>query len=66
MATSVATGALASRTAVAPDQQSLLNVVGAFLATEVAKTISDGIVEDTLVSPGMIFAGWSARSCGIC
>ncbi|WP_240554373.1 inorganic phosphate transporter, partial [Streptomyces niveiscabiei] len=35
----------------------VLNVVGAFLSTEVAKTISGGIVDDTLVTPGMIFAG---------
>ncbi|MFJ8052186.1 anion permease [Streptomyces luteogriseus] len=55
MATSIATGALAPRTAVLIS--GVLNVVGAFLSTEVAKTISDGIVDDTLVSPGMIFAG---------
>ncbi|MFJ8594322.1 anion permease [Streptomyces sp. NPDC093598] len=55
MATSIATGALAPRTAVLIS--GVLNVVGAFLSTEVAKTISGGIVDDTLVSPGMIFAG---------
>ncbi|GGS75398.1 inorganic phosphate transporter [Streptomyces violaceus] len=55
MATSIATGALAPRTAVLIS--GVLNVAGAFLSTEVAKTISGGIVNDTLVSPGMIFAG---------
>ncbi|KJK36823.1 phosphate transporter [Streptomyces variegatus] len=55
MATSIATGALAPRTAVLIS--GVLNVVGAFLSTEVAKTVSGGIVDDTLVSPGMIFAG---------
>ncbi|NKQ27026.1 inorganic phosphate transporter [Streptomyces galbus] len=55
MATSIATGALGPRTAVLIS--GVLNVVGAFLSTEVARTISGGIVDDTLVTPGMIFAG---------
>jgi PiT family inorganic phosphate transporter len=55
MATSVATGALKPRTAVLI--AAVLNVVGAFLSTEVAKTISGGIVNDALVTPTMIFAG---------
>ncbi|MFI7140395.1 anion permease [Streptomyces massasporeus] len=55
MATSIATGALAPRTAVLIS--GVLNVVGAFLSTEVARTISGGMVDDTLVSAGMIFAG---------
>lgn len=55
MATSIATGALKPRTAVLVS--GVLNVIGAFLSTEVAKTISGGIVDDSLVSPGMIFAG---------
>src|SRR6476661_7375951 len=55
MATSVATGALRPRTAVVI--AAVLNVVGAFLSTEVAKTISGGIVNDALVTPTMIFAG---------
>jgi PiT family inorganic phosphate transporter len=55
MATSIATGALTPRTAVLVS--GVLNVVGAFLSTEVAKTISGGIVDDALVTPGMIFAG---------
>ena len=45
MATSIATGALRPRTAVA-DRPAVLNLVGAFLSTEVAKTISGGIVDD--------------------
>ncbi|MGW2617985.1 anion permease [Streptomyces sp. NPDC001500] len=55
MATSIATGALKPRTAVLVS--GVLNIVGAFLSTEVARTISGGIVDDRLVSPGMIFAG---------
>lgn len=55
MATSIATGALRPKVAVLIS--GVLNIVGAFLSTEVAKTISGGIVEDSLVTPGMIFAG---------
>ncbi|GHI05059.1 phosphate transporter [Streptomyces cellostaticus] len=55
MATSIATGALKPRTAVLVS--GMLNIAGAFLSTEVARTISGGIVDDTLVSPAMIFAG---------
>ncbi len=55
MATSVATGALTPKVAVGI--AAVLNVVGATLSTEVAKTISSGIVDDSLVSPEMVFAG---------
>ncbi|MDX3850117.1 inorganic phosphate transporter [Streptomyces sp. AK02-01A] len=55
MATSIATGALRPRIAVLIS--GVLNVAGAFLSTAVAKTISGGIVDDKLVTPGMIFAG---------
>ncbi|MGW4905868.1 anion permease [Streptomyces sp. NPDC004270] len=55
MATSIATGALKPKTAVLIS--GVLNLVGAFLSTEVAKTISGGIVNDAKVTPGMIFAG---------
>ncbi|MBM9503340.1 inorganic phosphate transporter [Actinacidiphila acididurans] len=55
MATSIATGALRPKVAVAIS--GVLNLVGAFLSTAVAKTISGGIVDDSLVTPGMIFAG---------
>ncbi|GJF35136.1 phosphate transporter [Kitasatospora sp. NE20-6] len=55
MATSIATGALSPRVAVLVS--AVLNVVGAFLSTEVARTISGGIVNDGLITLGMIFAG---------
>jgi PiT family inorganic phosphate transporter len=55
MATSIATGALRPKVAVAI--AGLLNLVGAFLATEVAKTISGGLVDDTKVTPAIIFGG---------
>ncbi|GAA3712778.1 hypothetical protein GCM10023082_08170 [Streptomyces tremellae] len=55
MATSIATGALRPRAAVLIS--GVLNLVGAFVSTEVARTISGGIVDDRLVTPGMIFAG---------
>ncbi|GHG37736.1 MULTISPECIES: inorganic phosphate transporter [Amycolatopsis] len=55
MATSIATGALKPRVAVAVS--AVLNLVGAFLSVEVAKTISGGIVDDTKVTPVIIFAG---------
>lgn len=55
MATSVATGALTPRQAVTV--AAILNVVGAFLSTEVAKTISSGIVNDQLITPSIVFAG---------
>jgi PiT family inorganic phosphate transporter len=55
MATSIATGALRPRTAVA--LSAVLNLVGAFLSVEVAKTISGGIVDDAKISPAVIFGG---------
>lgn len=55
MATSVATGALKPRTAVF--LAAVLNVGGAFLSTEVAKTISGGIVNEAFVTPAMVFGG---------
>ncbi|MER6330080.1 inorganic phosphate transporter [Streptomyces sp. NPDC001034] len=55
MATSIATGALRPRVAVLIS--GVLNIAGAFLSTEVARTISGGIVDDALVTPAMIFAG---------
>lgn len=55
MATSIATGALRPRVAVAIS--AVLNLVGAFLSIEVAKTISGGIVDDAKVTPVVIFAG---------
>lgn len=57
MATSVATGAFTPRRAVLV--AAVLNVIGACLSTEVAKTISHGMFDDTLIqaAPAMIFAG---------
>src|SRR5713226_2918050 len=55
MATSIATGALRPRVAVA--MSSVLNLVGAFLSVEVAKTISGGIVDDVRITPAVVFAG---------
>jgi PiT family inorganic phosphate transporter len=55
MATSIATGALKPRTAVA--LSAVLNLVGAFLSVEVAKTISGGIVDDGQITPAIIFGG---------
>lgn len=55
MATSIATGALKPRVAVLI--AGVLNVVGAFLSVEVAKTISSGLVDETKISPVVIFAG---------
>ncbi|TWP47913.1 inorganic phosphate transporter [Lentzea tibetensis] len=55
MATSIATGALRPKTAVA--LSAVLNLVGAFLSVEVAKTISGGIVVDSMITPAIIFGG---------
>lgn len=55
MATSIATGAL--RPKVAVTIAGVLNLVGAFLSIEVAKTISSGLVDDTRITPVVIFAG---------
>jgi len=59
MATPIATGALKPRTAVM--LAAGLNLVGAFLSTEVSKTISGGIVREDQIHgdlfPALIFAG---------
>jgi len=59
MATPIATGALKPKTAVLI--AAILNLVGAFLSTEVAKTISGGLINEgdggVLITPEMIFAG---------
>ena len=55
MATSIATGALRPKVAVAIS--GALNLAGAFLSVEVAKTISGGIIdESTGVRPQVVFA----------
>ncbi|GAA2630946.1 inorganic phosphate transporter [Streptomyces axinellae] len=56
MATTISTGALAPRIAVA--MSAVLNLVGAFLSVEVAKTISSGIIDEgSGIRPEVIFAG---------
>ncbi|RKR72953.1 inorganic phosphate transporter [Frondihabitans australicus] len=59
MATSVATGALKPRQAVLIS--AVLNLVGAFISTAVASTISNGIIREgpggIEITPTMIFAG---------
>ena len=62
MATPIATGAISPKKAVA--LAAILNLVGAFLSTEVAKTISGGIINEdptgssgVAIGPALIFAG---------
>jgi PiT family inorganic phosphate transporter len=56
MATTISTGALRPRTAVAVS--AVLNLVGAFLSVQVARTISGGIVDESAgITPVVIFAG---------
>jgi PiT family inorganic phosphate transporter len=59
MATPIATGAMRPKVAVA--LAAVLNLVGAFLSTEVAKTISGGIITEgpggVSITPQLIFAG---------
>lgn len=59
MATPIATGALKPKVAVL--LAAVLNLVGAFLSTEVAKTISGGIINEgdiaSSILPAVIFAG---------
>ncbi|BCW58830.1 PiT family inorganic phosphate transporter [Paenarthrobacter nicotinovorans] len=59
MATPIATGAIKPKTAVA--LAAVLNLVGAFLSTEVAKTISGGLIREGSdgihITPDIIFAG---------
>ena len=55
MATSIATGALGPRTAVA--LSGALNLVGAFLSLSVAATIASGLVDTHLVTLTVVFAG---------
>ena len=61
MATSVATGAFTPKRAVTV--AAVLNIIGAFISTEVAKTISHGMFDDRLIqaAPAMVFAGLAGR-----
>ncbi|WP_030203218.1 inorganic phosphate transporter [Streptomyces sp. NRRL S-87] len=54
MATTISTGALKPKTAVA--MSAVLNLVGAFMSVEVAKTISKGLVNEDGIQPEVIFA----------
>src|SRR5689334_15085785 len=55
VAPTIATGELRPRTAVL--LAGVLNLVGAFLSIQVAKTISSGLVDETKITPTVIFAG---------
>ena len=55
MATSIATGALSPRIAVA--LSGVLNLVGAFLSLSVAATIASGLVDTGVVTLTVVFAG---------
>jgi PiT family inorganic phosphate transporter len=55
MATSIATGALRPRAAVA--LSAVLNLLGAFLSIKVAATIASGIVSSTALTLPIVFAG---------
>ena len=59
MATPIATGAIKPKNAVA--LAAVLNLIGAFLSTEVAKTVSGGIIREgdggVQITPDIIFAG---------
>ncbi|MET7285236.1 inorganic phosphate transporter [Streptomyces sp. NPDC005573] len=54
MATTISTGALKPKVAVA--MSAALNLVGAFLSVEVANTISKGLVDENGIRPEVIFA----------
>ncbi|WEO98213.1 inorganic phosphate transporter [Streptomyces sp. FXJ1.172] len=54
MATTISTGALKPKIAVA--MSAVLNLVGAFLSVEVANTISKGLVDEKGIRPEVIFA----------
>ena len=55
MATSIASGALAPRTAVL--LAGVLNLVGAFLSVQVALTVAGGLVDEARITPQVIFGG---------
>lgn len=55
MATSIASGALAPRVAVA--LSAVLNLIGVFLSTAVAATIAKGLIDANLVTLELVFAG---------
>src|SRR4051794_28506604 len=61
MATTIATGALPPRRAVAI--AAILNFVGAFISLKVAATIAGGIVEAGAITPTVIFGGLIGAIC---
>ena len=68
MATTIATGALRPKVAVAI--AALLNFVGRFISLKVAATIAEGIVDADAVTPTVVFGGllgaiaWNLRRGG--
>lgn len=66
MATTISTGALRPKTAVA--MSAVLNLVGAFLSVEVPKTISGGIIDEGSPASNRKSSSpvWLARSSGTC
>src|SRR3954453_10590178 len=54
MATTISTGALKPKVAVA--MSAALNLVGAFLSVEVAHTLAKGLAHDNAIRPEVIFA----------
>ena len=61
MATTIATGALPPRVAVA--LAAILNFVGAFISLKVAATIAGGIVEAGAITPIVVFGGLVGAIC---
>ena len=59
MATTISTGALKPKVAVA--MSAALNLVGAFLSVEVANTISKGLVDETGIRPRAFHRDFRAR-----
>src|SRR5688500_1888507 len=55
MATSIATGALRPKVAVAI--AGVLNLAGALLSVQVARTIAGGLVDEARITPVVVFAG---------
>jgi len=55
MATSIASGALAPKAAVA--LSAVLNLIGAFMSTAVAATIAKGLIDGHIVTLELVFAG---------
>jgi PiT family inorganic phosphate transporter len=61
MATTIATGALRPKVAVAI--AAVLNFVGAFISLEVAATVAGGIVDADAITPTVVFGGLIGAIC---